>query len=114
MRIGYKLTTEAFGPKDIVRQAVAAEEAGFDFGELSDRRFTLGLGSGERLNEARRGPEYQAITQRHAMLREAIDIIRLLWSGGGYQSYDRTAHSFEETIPPRPGVTVLAYAECSE
>ncbi|CUU59831.1 F420-dependent oxidoreductase, G6PDH family [Parafrankia irregularis] len=146
MRIGYKLMTEAFGPREIVRQAVAAEEAGFDFVELSDHfhpwldvqghsaftwsmlgaiaertervglatgvtcptiryhpaviaqaaatvallsdgRFTLGLGSGERLNEHVVGREYPAVAQRHAMLREAIEIIRLLWSGG-YQSYD--------------------------
>jgi alkanesulfonate monooxygenase SsuD/methylene tetrahydromethanopterin reductase-like flavin-dependent oxidoreductase (luciferase family) len=36
MQIGYKLATEAFGPKEIVRQAAAAEQAGFDFVELSD------------------------------------------------------------------------------
>lgn len=35
MRIGYKLMTEGFGPQEIVRQAVAAEQAGFDFVELS-------------------------------------------------------------------------------
>lgn len=31
MRIGYKLATEAFGPKELIRQAVLAERAGFDF-----------------------------------------------------------------------------------
>src|SRR5918994_4915106 len=36
MQIGYKLATEAFGPKEIIRQAVLAEQAGFDFVELSD------------------------------------------------------------------------------
>lgn len=34
MRIGYKLATEAFGPKELIRQAVLAEQAGFDFVEL--------------------------------------------------------------------------------
>ena len=36
MKIGLKIATEAFGPKEVVRQAQAAEDAGFDFVELSD------------------------------------------------------------------------------
>lgn len=36
MHIGYKLATEAFGPKELIRQAVLAEQAGFDFVEMSD------------------------------------------------------------------------------
>lgn len=146
MQYGYKLAAEAFGPKELVRQARLAEEAGFDFVEISDHfhpwldaqghspfawsvlgsiatsteriglatgvtcptvrfhpaiiaqaaatlallsdgRFTLGLGSGERLNEHVVARGYPSVSDRQAMLREAIEIIRLLWSGG-YQSYD--------------------------
>src|SRR3954463_7859740 len=36
MRLGYKLAAEAFGPKELIRQAVRAEECGFDFVEISD------------------------------------------------------------------------------
>ena len=36
MQIGYKLATEAFGPTEIVEQARQAEQAGFDFVEMSD------------------------------------------------------------------------------
>ena len=36
MKIGYKLTAEAFGPRELIRQAVLAEQAGFDFVEMSD------------------------------------------------------------------------------
>src|SRR3954453_12996475 len=36
VQMGYKLATEAFGPKEIVEQAQLAERAGFDFVELSD------------------------------------------------------------------------------
>ena len=36
MRIGYTLMTEQSGPKDLVRWAVGAEEAGFDFEVMSD------------------------------------------------------------------------------
>ncbi|GGN91968.1 TIGR03557 family F420-dependent LLM class oxidoreductase [Nocardia rhizosphaerihabitans] len=146
MQIGFKLAAEAFGPNELVRQAVRAEAAGFDFVEMSDHfhpwldnqghspfvwtvlgtmaarteriglatgvtcpiiryhpaivaqaaattalisdgRFTLGIGSGERLNEHIVGREFPPIRVRQAMLREALEIIRLLWQGG-YRSYD--------------------------
>ncbi|MFC8530381.1 TIGR03557 family F420-dependent LLM class oxidoreductase [Nocardia sp. NPDC057227] len=146
MRIGYKLVAEAYGPKELIRQAVAAERAGFDFVEISDHfhpwldnqghspfawtvlgaiaarteraglvtgvtcpiiryhpaivaqaaatlalvsdgRFTFGVGSGERLNEHVVGREFPPVQTRHAMFREALEIIRLLWQGG-YRSYE--------------------------
>jgi G6PDH family F420-dependent oxidoreductase len=55
---------------------------------MSDGRFTLGLGSGERLNEHVVGGGFaESVQVRQAMLREAAEIIRLLWRGG-YQNYD--------------------------
>lgn len=146
MRIGYKLATEGFAPKELIRQAVLAERAGFDFVEMSDHyhpwveaqghsaftwsllsaiavkteriglvtgvtcpsmryhpaviaqaaatlaiisdgRFTLGVGAGERLNEHVTGEGFPARRERHERLREALEIIRLLWQGG-YRSYD--------------------------
>ena len=48
---------------------------------LSEGRFLLGLGAGERLNEHVVGRGWPAVDARHAMLREAIDAIRALWSG---------------------------------
>lgn len=154
MEVGYKLAAEAFGPRELVRQAVRAEEAGFDFVEISDHyhpwldvqghspfawsvlgsiaertrqvglvtgvtcptvryhpaiiaqaaatvallcdgRFTLGVGAGERLNEHVVGRGFPAATERHRMLREALEIIRLLWRGG-YQSYDGRYLSLED------------------
>ncbi|MFI1991834.1 TIGR03557 family F420-dependent LLM class oxidoreductase [Actinoplanes sp. NPDC020271] len=146
MRFGYKLMAEGFGPKELIRQAVAAEQAGFDFVEISDHfhpwleeqghspyawnvlsaiaarterlglatgvtcptvryhpaiiaqaaatlaiisddRFTLGIGSGERLNEHVTGQGWPSVSVRHEMLAEALDIINLLWQGG-YRSYE--------------------------
>jgi G6PDH family F420-dependent oxidoreductase len=146
MQIGYKLAAEAFGPQELIRQAVLAERAGFDFVEISDHyhpwldgqghspfawtvlgaiaarterielatgvtcptvryhpaiiaqaaatlalvsdgRFTLGIGSGERLNEHVVGRGFPGVHERQAMLREALEIINLLWRGG-YQNYD--------------------------
>ena len=154
MKLGYKLAAEAFGPKELIRQAVRAEECGFDFVEISDHyhpwldvqghspfawsvlgaiaarttrlglatgvtcptvryhpaiiaqaaatlaiisddRFTLGVGSGERLNEHVVGQGFPAVRERQALLAEALDIINLLWQGG-YQSYDGKYLSLED------------------
>ncbi|MCM6776384.1 LLM class F420-dependent oxidoreductase [Nocardia sp. CDC159] len=55
---------------------------------ISGGRFTLGVGSGERLNEHVVGPGFpESVQGRHELLREALEIIRLLWQGG-YRSYE--------------------------
>ena len=36
LHLGYKLSSEEFGPRDLVRQAARAEAAGFDFALISD------------------------------------------------------------------------------
>lgn len=170
MQIGFKLVAEGYGPKELVRQAVLAEQAGFDFVEISDHfhpwlhsqghspfawsvlaaaavkttkiglatgvtcpsiryhpaviaqaaattallsdgRFTLGLGSGERLNEHVVGGGWPGVSVRQEKLRESIDVIRLLWSGG-YHSYEGkylsldTARVFD--LPEVPPDIVLA------
>ena len=48
---------------------------------LAEGRFTLGLGSGENLNEHVVGEGWPAIQDRHHMLAEAVGIIRLLHTG---------------------------------
>ena len=48
---------------------------------LADGRFTLGLGSGENLNEHVVGEGWPAIQTRQAMLAEAIEVIRALHTG---------------------------------
>src|SRR3954453_13427662 len=59
----------------IVAQAAAT------MATLMPGRFFLGLGTGEQLNEhivGRRWPPYE---MRAAMLEEAVDVIRALWTG---------------------------------
>lgn len=139
-RYGYTLFSELNGPTAMVQQAVAAEEAGFDFAVISDHfhpwlsshtdspfawsvlgavadrtndldlttlvtcpflryhpaiiaqsaatiqvmsdgRFTLGIGAGERLNEHVVGRGWPPVDVRHDMLVESIEIIRALWQG---------------------------------
>jgi G6PDH family F420-dependent oxidoreductase len=73
---------------------------------VSDNRFTLGVGAGERLNEHVVGQGFPAVKQRHERLVEALDIINLLWQGG-YQSYegrhlqleDARVFDLPETLP---------------
>ncbi|OMC13666.1 LLM class F420-dependent oxidoreductase [Mycobacterium sp. SP-6446] len=48
---------------------------------LADGRFTLGLGSGENLNEHVVGAGWPTVERRQDMLREAIKIIRELFGG---------------------------------
>ncbi|MCS0636882.1 TIGR03557 family F420-dependent LLM class oxidoreductase [Streptomyces sp. LP05-1] len=171
MQIGYKLAAEAFGPAELVRQAVLAERAGFDFVEISDHyhpwldnqghspfawtvlgaiaakteriglatgvtcptvryhpaiiaqaaatlalvsdgRFTLGVGSGERLNEHVVGTGFpDAVSTRQELLREALEIIRLLWRGG-YQSYEGKHLRLDDArvfdLPETPPVIAVA------
>jgi G6PDH family F420-dependent oxidoreductase len=135
LKLGYKLMSEEHGPKELVKNAEAAEKAGFDFaaisdhffpwldeqghspfawsvlgavanaterlglmtsvtcptmryhpaiiaqatatlGVLTDNRFTLGLGSGERLNEHVVGLGWPGVAERHERFAEAIDIIQ--------------------------------------
>ena len=48
---------------------------------LAEGRFTLGLGSGENLNEHVVGRAWPMVAERHGMLAEAIEIIRRLHTG---------------------------------
>ncbi|WP_262285683.1 TIGR03557 family F420-dependent LLM class oxidoreductase [Micromonospora sp. MA102] len=170
MQIGYKLASEAFGPQELIRQAVRAEQAGFDFVEMSDHyhpwlevqghscftwsalaaiaaktrtiglatgvtcpsvryhpaiiaqaaatmalisggRFTLGVGAGERLNEHVVGQGFPSVRGRHERLREALEIIRLLWQGG-YQSYEGRHLQLEDArvwdLPKTPPAIAVA------
>ncbi|MGS2614986.1 TIGR03557 family F420-dependent LLM class oxidoreductase [Micromonospora sp. LZ34] len=170
MQIGYKLAAEGYGPQEMIRQAVRAEQVGFDFVEMSDHyhpwleaqghssfawsvlgaiaartttlklatgvtcptvryhpaiiaqaaatlalisdgRFTLGVGAGERLNEHVVGQGFPSVRGRHERLREALEIIRLLWQGG-YQSYEGRHLQLEDArvfdLPPTPPVIAVA------
>ncbi|GAA1289663.1 LLM class F420-dependent oxidoreductase [Saccharothrix xinjiangensis] len=53
---------------------------------LSGGRFTLGLGAGENLNEHVVGRGWPPVNVRHELLKEAVEIISLLFDGG-YVNY---------------------------
>lgn len=79
---------------------------------LCGGRFTLGVGSGERLNEHIVGRGFpDTVRVRHEMLREAVEIIRLLWRGG-YQSYEGRYLRLEDArifdLPAEPPLIAVA------
>lgn len=138
-RYGYFLMSEENEPRELVRQARLAEEAGFECLWLSDHyhpwldeqgespfawsvigalsqvtslpvttavtcplmrvhpaviaqaaatcalltggRFRLGVGTGEALNEHITGQRWPSAEERLAMLEEAVQVIRELWTG---------------------------------
>jgi G6PDH family F420-dependent oxidoreductase len=162
-RLGYFLSCEEFGPKELVQQAKRAEDAGFSalwisdhyhpwndaqgqspfvwsvIGALSEAvslpittavtcpimrihpavlaqaaatasvqhegRFTLGIGSGEALNEHILGDRWPEADVRIDMMREAVEVLRLLFQGGN-QSHHGRYYTVENariyTLPDRP------------
>lgn len=89
---------EQSAPDSLVRDAVRAEQAGFDFELISDHYFPWldaqghspnawpVLGAGENLNEHVIARGWPPVNLRHEMLSEAVDIIRALF-GGDYVNY---------------------------
>lgn len=79
---------------------------------LSEGRFTLGLGSGENLNEHVVGRGWPAVATRQEMLAEAIEIIRELMSGdlvdlkGDYFQVDSARIWDVPDVPVEIGVAV--------
>jgi G6PDH family F420-dependent oxidoreductase len=78
---------------------------------VSDDRFTLGVGAGERLNEHVVGQGFPSVRGRHERLAEALDIINLLWQGG-YRSYEGKHLRLEDArvfdLPDRLPVIAVA------
>src|SRR4051795_11674812 len=79
---------------------------------LSEGRFTLGLGSGENLNEHVVGAGWPDVERRHEMLTEAVEIIRALfggesvdYSGRHYRVRNAKLWDVGES-PPRIGIAV--------
>jgi G6PDH family F420-dependent oxidoreductase len=97
--------------------AVVAQKAA-TVQELSEGRFTLGLGAGENLNEHVIGGGWPSADVRHEMLVEAVEIIRQLWDGG-YVNYRGKHFDVESAklwdLPdplPQIGIAVSGQQSC--
>jgi G6PDH family F420-dependent oxidoreductase len=164
MKLGFFLSCEEYGPRELVEQAVAAERAGFSGLWISDHyhpwnheqgqspfvwsvigalagagvtlpvttavtcptvrihpavvaqaaatssvllggRFTLGVGTGEALNEHILGDAWPEADVRIEMLEEAIEVMRALWSGQTISHrgrHYRVEHAKLFTVPEEP------------
>jgi G6PDH family F420-dependent oxidoreductase len=164
MKLGYFLSSEEWGPKDLVTQARMAHGAGFDRLWISDHyhpwndeqghspfvwstiaaiaqavpgmrvttavtcptlrihpavvahaaatsavlldgRFSLGVGSGEALNEHIFGDAWPEADERLEMLEEAIEVMRTLWQGGVHShrgAHYRVQHARIYDLPGTP------------
>jgi G6PDH family F420-dependent oxidoreductase len=85
----------------IVAQAAATAAA------MLEGRFFLGVGTGENLNEHVVGAGWPDTDVRQERLQEAIEIMRLLWSGGQkshrgrhYTVENARLYTLPETLPP--------------
>ena len=75
------VTTAVTCPTVRIHPAIVAQAAA-TCSTLLDGRFTLGVGTGEALNEHILGDPWPGIEQRLSMLEESVEIMRALWAGG--------------------------------
>ncbi|WP_017936256.1 TIGR03557 family F420-dependent LLM class oxidoreductase [Nocardioides sp. Iso805N] len=74
------VTTAVTCPTTRIHPAIIAQAAG-TCAELLGGRFTLGVGTGEALNETILGGAWPSLDVRLEMLEEAVGLIRELWTG---------------------------------
>jgi G6PDH family F420-dependent oxidoreductase len=75
------VTTAVTCPTTRVHPAIIAQAAATSAVLLGENRFRLGIGTGEALNEHILGDLWPPAPVRLEMLEEAVEVIRLLWSG---------------------------------
>lgn len=75
-----RVTTAATCPTVRIHPVVIAQAAATT-AQLFGDRFSLGVGSGENLNEHVTGAPWPRVAVRQRMLEEAVGIIRALWRG---------------------------------
>ncbi len=100
------LATGVTCPTMRLHPAVIAQAAA-TAGALMPGRFALGVGTGENLNEHVIGRRWPSAGERRQMLAEAVEVIRLLWSGelvshhGNHYTVDRARlYTLPNELPP--------------
>jgi G6PDH family F420-dependent oxidoreductase len=83
---GMHVTTGVTCPTVRIHPAIIAQAAATS-ALLLEGRFTLGIGSGEALNEHILGDRWPEADVRLAMLEESVDVMRGLWEGGQYSHH---------------------------
>jgi len=102
LRVGTGVTcpTIRYHPVIVAQQAATVAT-------MMPGRFMLGVGTGEALNEHVTGDRFPPYQDRAGMLREAIEVIRALWSGrrvnhrGHHYTVDNARlYSVPDELPP--------------
>jgi G6PDH family F420-dependent oxidoreductase len=91
-------------PTTRIHPAIIAQ-ASATAGVMLEGKFTLGVGSGEALNEHILGDAWPSADVRLEMLEEAVGVIRLLHEGGvkdHYGTYYTVENARLYTLPARP------------
>jgi len=98
------VTTAVTCPTVRIHPAIIAQAAATS-AVMTGGRFTLGVGSGEALNEHILGDPWPSIDLRLEMLEEAVDLMRELWEGGFVTRtgrHYRVDHARIYTLPDEP------------
>jgi G6PDH family F420-dependent oxidoreductase len=98
------ITTAVTCPTTRIHPAIIAQAAATS-AVLTDGSFTLGVGSGEALNEHITGARWPTTQVRLDMLEEAVDVIRQLWTGEVVNHHGRfytVEHARLYTLPATP------------
>jgi G6PDH family F420-dependent oxidoreductase len=103
---GVRLTTAVTCPSLRIHPAVTAQAAATS-AVLLDGNFSLGVGSGEALNEHILGDRWPSADERLEMLEEAVAVMRILWGGGiqdhrgrHYRLENARIYDLPESPPP--------------
>lgn len=103
------LGTSVLTPTFRYQPAIVAQAFG-TLGALYPGRIILGVGSGESLNEvAVTAAEWPSAKERLARLREAVDLIRRLWSDEMVTYNGQYYHTLNATIYDKPDQPVPIY-----
>src|SRR5664279_1345660 len=129
LKLGYKASAEQFAPKPLLDFSVEAERNGFDSVFISDHfqpwvvaqvfgtlgvmfpgRVILGVGTGEGLNEVpSTGMKWPETKERFARLREALTLIRRLWTEDRLSFEGEYYRTESATIYDKPKTPVPIY-----
>lgn len=102
------LGTSVVTPTFRYHPAIVAQAFG-TLGVLFPDRMILGVGSGEHLNEGALGVQWPDIRERFARLREAVTLIRMLWTKQSVTFDGEYYHTHNATIYDRPDKQVPIY-----
>ncbi|MGN6275901.1 MAG: TIGR03557 family F420-dependent LLM class oxidoreductase [Solirubrobacterales bacterium] len=101
-----RLITGVTCPTTRIHPAIIAQAAATAACQLPGR-FSLGVGTGENLNEHILGDRWPPVARRQERLEEAIEVIRKLWEGGLVTHYGRhftvenaRVYTLPEELPP--------------